>query len=70
MTIFFSLIFFINGRQTQKVVADLVASEFYQQGDIEKEQLNIEPIVSEKKNYFNFNKNLKKKIIFNQSFRI
>ncbi|KAH9413579.1 cGMP-specific 3',5'-cyclic phosphodiesterase [Dermatophagoides pteronyssinus] len=30
--------------QTQKVVADLVASEFYQQGDIEKEQLNIEPI--------------------------
>nr|XP_046916300.1 dual 3',5'-cyclic-AMP and -GMP phosphodiesterase 11-like [Dermatophagoides farinae] len=30
--------------QTQKVVAELVASEFYQQGDIEKEQLNIEPI--------------------------
>lgn len=60
MTIFFSLIFFINGRQTQKVVADLVASEFYQQGDIEKEQLNIEPIVSQKKNYFNFNQNFKK----------
>ncbi|KPM02233.1 cGMP-dependent 3',5'-cyclic phosphodiesterase-like protein [Sarcoptes scabiei] len=28
----------------QKVVAELVASEFYQQGDIEKKQLNIEPI--------------------------
>lgn len=28
----------------QKVVADLVMSEFYQQGDIEKQELNIEPI--------------------------
>ena len=26
-------------------MAELVASEFYHQGDIEKEQLNIEPIV-------------------------
>lgn len=69
MTIFFSLIFFINGRQTQKVVADLVASEFYQQGDIEKEQLNIEPIVSQKKTISISIKTLKK-FIFNQSFRI
>lgn len=38
-------------RQTQKVVAELVASEFYQQGDIEKEQLNIEPIVSKINKY-------------------
>lgn len=30
----------------QKVVAELVASEFFQQGDIEKAQLKIEPIVS------------------------
>lgn len=28
----------------QKVVADLVMSEFYQQGDIERQELNIEPI--------------------------
>jgi len=28
----------------QKVVADLVMSEFYQQGDIEKNELNLEPI--------------------------
>ena len=32
--------------ETQKVVAELVASEFYDQGDIEKNQLNIEPSVS------------------------
>ena len=28
-------------------MAELVASEFFQQGDIEKQQLNIEPIVSD-----------------------
>lgn len=28
-------------------MAELVASEFFHQGDIEKEQLNIEPIVSQ-----------------------
>lgn len=33
-------------REVQKVVAELVASEFFQQGDIEKAQLKIEPIVS------------------------
>lgn len=33
-------------REIQKVVAELVASEFFQQGDMEKEQLNIDPIVS------------------------
>ncbi|XP_054713604.1 dual 3',5'-cyclic-AMP and -GMP phosphodiesterase 11-like [Uloborus diversus] len=31
--------------ETQKVVAELVASEFFQQGDIEKEKLKIQPIV-------------------------
>ncbi|KFM80007.1 Dual 3',5'-cyclic-AMP and -GMP phosphodiesterase 11, partial [Stegodyphus mimosarum] len=30
--------------EIQKVVAELVASEFFQQGDIEKEQLKIQPI--------------------------
>ena len=30
--------------KVQKVVADLVMSEFYQQGDIERNELNIEPI--------------------------
>ncbi|CAG2174311.1 unnamed protein product, partial [Oppiella nova] len=30
--------------EIQRVVAELVASEFFQQGDIEKQQLNIEPI--------------------------
>ncbi|XP_054713241.1 dual 3',5'-cyclic-AMP and -GMP phosphodiesterase 11-like isoform X2 [Uloborus diversus] len=30
--------------ETQKVVAELVASEFFQQGDIEKEKLKIQPI--------------------------
>ena len=32
--------------EIQRVVAELVASEFFQQGDIEKTELNLEPIVS------------------------
>ena len=38
--------FYLFFREIQRVVAELVASEFFQQGDIEKKQLNIEPIVS------------------------
>ncbi len=37
---------FSPNREIQKVVAELVASEFFQQGDMEKAQLNIDPIVS------------------------
>lgn len=32
--------------EVQKKVAELVASEFFEQGDIEKEKLNLTPIVS------------------------
>ena len=32
--------------EVQQVVAKLVASEFFQQGDIERNQLHVEPIVS------------------------
>lgn len=32
--------------EVQRKVAELVASEFFEQGDIEKEKLNITPIVS------------------------
>lgn len=42
--------------EIQRVVAELVASEFFQQGDIEKTELNLEPIVSITK----INKNRKK----------
>ena len=31
--------------EMQQVVAKLVASEFFQQGDIERNQLHVEPIV-------------------------
>ena len=31
--------------ELQQVVAKLVASEFFQQGDIERTQLHVEPIV-------------------------
>lgn len=31
--------------EIQQVVAKLVASEFFQQGDIERNQLHVEPIV-------------------------
>jgi hypothetical protein len=31
--------------EVQQVVAKLVASEFFQQGDIERNQLHVEPIV-------------------------
>lgn len=32
--------------EMQQVIAKLVASEFFQQGDIERNQLHVEPIVS------------------------
>lgn len=47
VSIFQSIVFLFTNREIQKVVAELVASEFFQQGDIEKAQLNIEPIVSD-----------------------
>ena len=31
--------------EIQQVVAKLVATEFFQQGDIERDQLHVEPIV-------------------------
>lgn len=31
--------------EIQQVIAKLVASEFFQQGDIERNQLHVEPIV-------------------------
>ncbi len=31
--------------EIQQVIAKLVASEFFQQGDIERSQLHVEPIV-------------------------
>ncbi len=34
--------------EIQQVVAKLVASEFFQQGDIERNQLHVEPIVCSK----------------------
>lgn len=43
--------------EIQRVVAELVASEFFQQGDIEKTELNLEPIVSMTK----INKKINKK---------
>ena len=39
----------------EKRVADLVSSEFFEQGDMERHELNITPIVS--KNVFNIVKN-------------
>ena len=40
MSIFFPLLLLVQ-------VAELVASEFFEQGDMEREKLNIIPIVSE-----------------------
>jgi dual 3',5'-cyclic-AMP and -GMP phosphodiesterase 11 len=34
--------------EVEKRVAELVSSEFFEQGDIEREELNITPIVSSK----------------------
>ncbi len=45
--------------EVQQVVAKLVASEFFQQGDIERNQLHVEPIVC-----FEFLSNKKTKRIF------
>lgn len=33
--------------EMQQQIAKLVATEFFQQGDIERNQLHVEPIVSE-----------------------
>lgn len=38
----------------EKRVADLVSSEFFEQGDMEREALNITPIVSRRKLKFQF----------------
>ena len=38
--------------EMQQVIAKLVASEFFQQGDIERNQLHVEPIVCESKKTF------------------
>ena len=41
--------------ELQQVVAKLVASEFFQQGDIERNQLHVEPIVRIPQIYSNEN---------------
>lgn len=41
--------------EIQKEVAQLVANEFFEQGDIEKTKLGEKPIVSLKSSYLNFN---------------
>lgn len=38
----------------EKRVADLVSSEFFEQGDMERQELNITPIVSNKNPFFFF----------------
>ena len=43
--------------EMQQVIAKLVATEFFQQGDIERNQLHVEPIVSS-----NFKRKSKKSI--------
>jgi hypothetical protein len=45
--------------EVQHKVAKLVADEFFDQGDLEKLQLNQQPMVREFKNYLNFALNLK-----------
>jgi 3'5'-cyclic nucleotide phosphodiesterase len=40
--------------EVQHKVAKLVADEFFDQGDLEKLQLNQQPMVREIKNYINF----------------
>lgn len=42
--------------EVEKRVAELVSSEFFEQGDIEREELNITPIVSQNCNalFFRF----------------
>lgn len=41
--------------EIQQLVAKLVASEFFQQGDIERNQLHVEPIVRRFRNSFKEN---------------
>jgi len=45
--------------EVQHKVAKLVADEFFDQGDLEKLQLNQQPMVREFKNYLIFALNLK-----------
>jgi len=40
--------------EMQQVVAKLVASEFFQQGDLERNQLHVEPIVGSNEYLFEF----------------
>ena len=40
--------------EMQQVVAKLVASEFFQQGDLERNQLHVEPIVESNEYLFEF----------------